>query len=98
MEARLIFIQAMNQLRVPFTFNRGSKGGQITRQVIYLPPDKQVNKGLQLLKQTIEPGQHKGTPAYQVLAAELYAAWHKKGTARKKRTEVLKLAQASNTE
>ena len=98
MEARLLFIQAFNQLRVPFTFIKGSKGGQITRKVIYLPPEKQVNQGLHLLKQAIHPGAHKGTPAYQVLAAELYSAWHKKGTTRRKRTEILKIAQASNTE
>jgi ribosomal protein S7 len=98
MEARLLFIQAFNQLRVPFTFLKGSRGGQITRQVILLPPEKQVNKGLHLLKESIMPGAHKGSPAYQVLASELYAAWHRKGAARRKRTEILKVAQASNTE
>lgn len=98
MEARLLFVQAFNQIRVPFSFIRGVKGGQITRKVIYLPPDKQVNQGLHLLKKSVAPGAHKGTPAYQVLAAELYAAWHKKGTTRRRRTEILKMAQASNTE
>lgn len=98
MEARLLFIQAFNQLRVPLGFIKGTRGGQITRKVIYLPPDKQLNQGLHLLKRTIAPGTHQGLPTYQVLAAELYAAWHKKGTTRKKRTEILKMAQASNTE
>jgi ribosomal protein S7 len=98
MESRLLFIQAFNQLRVPLRFIKGTKGGQLTRKVIYLPPEKQVNQGLHLLKQTVHPGTHKGTPTYQVLAAELYAAWHKKGATRRKRTEILKMAQASNTE
>lgn len=98
MEARLLFIQAFNHLRVPFTFIKGSRGGKISRKVVFLPPEKQVNQGLHLLKQVIHPGVHKGTPAYQHLAGELYAAWHKKGTARKKRTEILKLAQASTTD
>ena len=98
MEARLLFVQAFNQLRVPLGFIKGTKGGQLTRKVIYLPPDKQLNQALHLLKQSIHPGAHKGTPAYQVLAAELYAAWHKKGATRRKRTEILKTAQASNTE
>lgn len=95
MEARLLFVQALNQLRVPFSFIKG-RPGQVSRKVIFLPEDKQVNQGLHILKKTIHPGAHKGVPAYQVLAAELFAAWHKKGTARRRRNDVLKAAQASN--
>lgn len=98
MDARLLLLQAFNQLRVPFTFLKGTRGGQLNRTVIFLPPEKQVNKGLHLLKQSIKPGQYEGFPAYQVLAAELFAAWHKKGQTRRKRTEILKLAKASNTQ
>lgn len=98
MEARLLVLQAFNQLRVPFTFLKGTRGGQLNRTVVFLPPDKQVNKGLHLLKHSIKPGQYEGVPAYQVLAAELFAAWHKKGQTRRKRTEILKLAKASNTQ
>lgn len=98
MDARLLFVQAFNHLRVPFTFLKKSRSGQLNRTVVFLPPEKQLNKGLHLLKQSIRPGEYEGVPAYQVLASELYAAWHKKGNARKKRTEILKLAQASSTE
>lgn len=98
MEARLLFVQAFNHLRVPFTFLKKGRSGQLSRTVVFLPPEKQLNKGLHLLKQSIRPGEYDGAPAYQVLASELYAAWHKKGTARKKRTEILKLAQSSSTE
>jgi ribosomal protein S7 len=97
MDARLLFVQAFNHLRVPFKFIKGTRGGQLKRSVVFLPPDKQLNQGLHLLKGTIKPGEYEGLPAYQMLAAEMYAAWHKKGSARKKRTEVLKLAQASST-
>jgi ribosomal protein S7 len=95
MEARLLFIQAFNQLRVPFTFIKSARGGKLTRQVVYLRREKQINQGLHLLKQSIHPGAHKGVPAYQVLAGELYAAWHKKGATRRKRTEILKMAHAA---
>jgi ribosomal protein S7 len=98
MEARLLFIQAFNQLRVPFTFVRVVRGSTVTRKAIFLTEDKQINHGLHLLKAIIRPGAHKGTPAYQVLAAELFAAWHRQGNVRKKRTEILKMAEAENTE
>jgi ribosomal protein S7 len=98
MDARLLFLQAFNHLRVPFTFLKGSRGGQLSRTVVFLPPEKQLNKGLHLLKESIKPGEYEGVPAYQVLASELFAAWHKKGAARRKRTEILKLAQSSSSE
>ena len=98
MEARLVFVQALNQLRVPFTFIKGTRGGQLTRKAVFLPHDKQVNQGLHILKETVHPGAHKGFPAYQVLAAELLAAWHKKGTSRRKRNEILKAVQASTSD
>jgi ribosomal protein S7 len=98
MEARLLFVQAFNNLRVPFTFTRVVRGSTVLRKAIFLPQEKQVNKGLHLLKREVFPGTHKGTPTYQVLAGELFAAWHRQGNARRKRTEILKMANAENTD
>lgn len=97
MDARLIFVQAFNHLRVPFSFVKGSKGGQVTRKIVFLETTQQLNTGLRLLKHSVAPGTHKGVPIHETLASEIYAAWHKKGAARRKRTEILKLAYSSNT-
>ena len=97
MDPRLIIISAFNHIRVPFAFIKGSRGGQVTRKIIFLDTEKQLNTGLRLLRGTVYPGTQKGSPVHEVLASELYSAWHKKGATRKKRTEVLKLANSSNT-